>query len=251
MAHAPFRLGLTGTIKKTKIHELDMQARFGNLIRVATTRQLQDDGDLAQLKIECVQLRYSPDEIKMVQHLDYDREIDFIVSHPKRNKLLAKIAVQQKGNTLMLFNFIQRHGDILYKILQPLCEDAGKQLFYVHGATPVKEREEIRGILEQNSNCIILGNFALMSTGVNIKNLHTIMFCHPYKAAIKTLQSIGRGLRTSSGKEEAKLIDICDDLTYTTNRGNKKMNATFNHFIQRLEIYSAERFKYDIIKVDF
>ena len=250
MSHAPFKLGLTGTLRGTKLHELAMEARFGAVTRVASTKQLQDDGDLASLKIDCLRLRYSKEEIDIVRHLDYQQEIDFIVSHPKRNRLLAKVATQQKGNTLMLFNFIERHGEVLFRILQPLCEQVGKKLFYIHGATDVDDRENIRQILERESNCILLASFGTLSTGVNIKNLHTIIFCHPYKAAIKTLQSIGRGLRTNSSKQDAKLIDICDDLTYTTGRGKKKNNTTFNHFIERLEIYSEEKFKYEIINLE-
>lgn len=249
MAHAPFRMGMTGTLKGTKMHELDMQARFGNLIRVANTRDLQDSGDLAPLKIECLRLQYPEEEIEIVRHLEYDKEIDFLITHPKRNNLLSKVAVQQEGNTLMLFNFIERHGKVLFEILKPLCEKAGKQLYYISGETDVDDREEIRQILEKNNNCILLASFGTLSVGVNIKNLHNIIFCHPYKAAIKTLQSIGRGLRQTEKKLNAKLIDICDDLTYTSRRGKVKHNITYNHFIQRLEIYVEERFSYEIIKI--
>lgn len=89
-----------------------------------------------------------------------------------------------------------------------------------------------------------------MSTGVNIKNLHTVMFCHPYKAVIKTLQSIGRTLRKAAGKEKAKLIDFADDLVYTTRAGVKKENTVFKHFVERLKIYVDEKFRYNIIKIE-
>lgn len=249
MAFAPFRLGMTGTLKGTKMHELDMQARFGKIVRVANTRDLQDSGDLAPLKIECLHLQYPDDDIEIVRHLDYDKEIDFIISHPRRNKLLAKVALQQEGNTLMLFNFIERHGKVLFEMLKPMCEEAGKKLYYISGETAVEDRENIRQILEKNNNCILLASFGTTSVGVNIKNLHNIIFCHPYKATVKTLQSIGRGLRQAEKKLSAKLIDVCDDLTYTSKRGKVKHNTTYNHFIHRLEIYVEERFKYEIIKL--
>ena len=247
MAHAPIRTGLTGTLDGTVMHELDMMARFGKLKRVASTKELMDDGDLAQLEIDCIQLKYEEEDIKIVKHLDYQKEVDFLISHPKRNKIMAKIAANQPGNVLMLFNYIQKHGEILYKLLEPLAEKRGKKLYYIHGKTEVEDREKIRQILEKENNAILLASFGTLSTGVNIKNLHFVMFCHPYKAAIKTLQSIGRVLRLAEGKVKAKLIDFADDLSYTTKGGVKKQNLILGHFLQRLKLYVQEKFKYKII----
>lgn len=154
LGHAPFRLGLTGTLDGTKMHELDMNARFGRIIRVASTRDLQDGGDLAPLIIECLQVRYSDEDINLVKNMDYEGEIKFLVGHPKRNHLLAKAALSQPGNTLVLFNYIAKHGKVLYEILKPMCEAAGKQLYFISGATKVDDREKIRQILERETKTI-------------------------------------------------------------------------------------------------
>lgn len=251
MAHCPMRIGLTGTLDGTAMHLLEMQARFGDVKRVATTKQLQDDGDLTPLEIDIIHLEYTEEERKLIKGATYQQEIDFIVSHSRRNKLLAKIAVTRKGNTLMLFNYIDRHGTELYNILKPMCEKAGKKLYYIHGKVGVDEREHIRQILEKEDNAILLASFGTLSTGVNIKNLHNVIFCHPYKAVIKTLQSIGRILRVAAGKHKATLIDVCDDLTYTSKRGGKNTpNTTFGHFVLRLKTYVAEKWKYKIHKME-
>lgn len=155
LAHAPLRTGLTGTLDGTTMHELDMQARFGTIRRVASTKELMEDGDLADLEIDCLQLKYTQDDIDIVKHLDYQQEIDFLVSHAQRNRILAKAAMLQEGNTLMLFNYIQKHGEILYKILEPMCKEHGKKLYYIHGQTNVEDREKIRGILEKSGNNVI------------------------------------------------------------------------------------------------
>lgn len=250
LAHAPIRVGLTGTLDGTVMHQLDMEARFGKIVRVASTKQLMDDGDLADLDIDCIQLKYKKEDVETVKHLNYQQEVDFIVSHERRNKFLAAVAMQTKGNTLMLFNYIQRHGEILYRILEPLCKAQGKKLYYIHGQTDVDDREKIRQILEKESNAILLASFGTLSTGVNIKNLHNVIFCHPYKAVIKTLQSIGRTLRLAAGKDKATLIDIADDLSYTTRGGVKKQNTILRHFLERLKVYVTEQFKYKIIPVN-
>ncbi|USV40876.1 DNA helicase [Xanthomonas phage BUDD] len=249
LGHAPFRLGLTGTLDGTKMHELDMQARFGSIIRVASTKDLQDGGDLAPLSIECLQLRYGKDDVALVKNMDYDGEIKFLVSHPKRNYLLAKTALAQKGNTLMLFNYVAKHGKVLYELLKPMCEANGKKLYFISGSTAVDDREQIRQILEKENNAILLASYGTLAVGVNVKNLHNLIFCHPIKAVIRTLQSIGRILRTAEGKQDVKLIDIADDLSYNTRSGVKKQNTILRHFLERLKIYVGEKWKYKIIPI--
>ena len=249
MAHARFRLGLTGTLDGTAMHELEMQARFGSIYVAAKTKALQDEGALAQLKIECLQLRYTKEEIDLVKHLDYQQEIAFIVGHKKRNYLLAKAAIDCDGNTLMLFNFIEKHGMILYEMLKPMCEKAGKKLYYISGNVDVDEREKIRMILEKEDNCILLASFGTTKRGVNFKNLDNLIFCHPFKATITILQSIGRSLRPNAKKLYARLIDICDDFSYTTKKGTKKQNTTLRHFLERLKTYVNEKWNYKIIQI--
>ncbi len=249
LAHARFRLGLTGTLDGTKMHELDMQARFGKIIRVASTKDLQDEGSLAPLTIECLQLRYGKDDIALVKNMDYDGEIKFIVGHKKRNFLLAKTALAQEGNTLMLFNYVQKHGKVLYELMKPMCEKAGKKLYFISGSTAVDDREQIRQILEKENNAILLASYGTLAVGVNIKNLHNLIFCHPIKAVIRTLQSIGRILRTAEGKVDVKLIDIADDLSYNTRNGVKKQNTVLRHFLERLKLYVSEKWKYKIIPI--
>lgn len=249
LSHVILRVGMTGTLDGTKMHELEMLARFGCLRRVSNTKDLQDEGTLAPIEIDCLQLRYTKEEIDLVKNMDYQQEISFLVGHEKRNLFLAKTAIMQKGNCLMLFNFIEKHGKVLEKILQPMCDEAGKKLFYISGEVSTEKREEIRAILETESNAILLASYATLSVGVNIKNLHSLIFCHPVKSAIRVLQSIGRILRKMTGKQKVKLIDIADDLSYTTRGGNKKQNTVLAHFLERLKIYVGEKWKYKIIPI--
>lgn len=248
LKHAPRRYGFTGTLDGSMMHELEMLARFGTLHRVVTTKELMDDGDVSNLLIDAYILKYSEEECKLLKSADYQQEINFLVGHKERNKILASLALAAEGNTIMLFNFIEKHGELLYNILKPACEKIGKKLYYIHGATDVDDRETIRQLLEKNDNCILLASFGTFSVGVSVNNLHNAIFCHPYKATIRTLQSIGRILRLAAGKHNAKLIDIGDQLTYTSKSGKTKANTVFKHFISRLEIYQKEKFKYRIIE---
>lgn len=249
LPHAPVRIGLTGTLDGTKLHELEMMARFGPVYRATSTRDLMDQGALAPLKIKCLTFSYPESDRKIVRHMKYDQEIEFLVTNESRNKQLVNLALSTKKNTLMLFNFVEKHGKILYDMLQEKAEKHGKKVFYISGEINVKKREEIRQILETESNAILLASMGTMAVGVNIKNLHNLIFCHPYKAKIKTLQSIGRTIRKAAGKEGATLIDISDDLCYNKRNGENVQNTTYKHFIERLKIYESEQFDYKLYRV--
>ena len=160
------------------------------------------------------------------------------------------MAVKSEGNTIMLFNFIERQGTKLHNILKEKAAEHGKQVFYIDGSVDVGEREVIRQTLETKRNCILLCSYGTTSTGINIKNVDNAIFCHPFKGNIRNLQSIGRILRVSETKTKSKLIDIGDDFTYTTSKGNAKPNTLFDHFVHRLEMYSDQGFDYKVIPLE-
>ena len=117
-------------------------------------------------------------------------------------------------------------------------------MFFVYGGTDTEQREDIRRITETETDAIIVASYGTFSTGINIKNLHNIIFASPSKSRVRNLQSIGRGLRTSESKTSCKLYDIADDLTH-----NGKRNYTLNHLVERIKIYNEENFNYDIITI--
>lgn len=238
-----YRYGLTGTLDGSKIHELQMRALFGPIIELTTTKKLMDSQVLSHLNIDCIILQYSNEEIKHVAKYckTYQDEITWLVNNDRRNKYILSLALTQKNNTLVLFNFIEGHGQGLYDYALTKAEEYNKQIFFIHGGISVEIRENIREIAEQNDNVIIFASYGTFSQGVNVKNLHTIIFAHPFKSKIRNLQSIGRTLRRHDSKTTAKLIDIGDDLTIN---GNK--NIIYRHLIERLKIYDDEQFEYTI-----
>jgi superfamily II DNA or RNA helicase len=150
--------------------------------------------------------------------------------------------LKQEGNTLVLFQYVEKHGKVLHEMIK---EKAGeRKVFYVSGETDVTVRESVRAITEEESNAIIVASYGTFSTGINIRNLHNIVFSSPSKSRIRNLQSIGRGLRTSGTKTKCKLYDIADDLTWKS-----KKNYTLLHMIERIKIYNDEHFNYKLVKV--
>ena len=129
-----------------------------------------------------------------VKKLTYQDEIEFLVTHEKRNRFIRNLAVDQRGNTLLLFQYVDKHGRVLHDMIQNKV-DKDRKVFFVYGGVDGSDREEIRRITERESNAIIVASFGAFSTGINIRNLHNIIFASPSKSKVRNLQSIGRGLR--------------------------------------------------------
>ncbi len=237
--HAKYRYGFTGTLDGTQTHKWVLEGLFGPSYKVTSSKALIDQGHLSQLEIQCIVLKYKPQKFET-----YEDEIQFLISNEKRNNFIKNLAIDLKGNTLILYSRVESHGQILYEMINNSV-DKSRKVFFVHGGVDAEERELVREITEKEKNAIIVASYGTFSTGINIKRLHNVIFASPSKSRIRNLQSIGRVLRKGRDKVKAKLYDIADDLT----KGSRK-NYTLNHFIERIKIYVKEQFNYDIITID-
>ena len=237
--HAKYRFGFTGTLDGTQTHKWVLEGLFGPSYKVTQTKDLMEQGHLSQLEIQCLVLKYKPKKFDT-----YEDEIQFLISNEKRNKFLCNLAIDLKGNTLLLYSRVEAHGKVLYEIINNSI-DIDRKLFFIHGGVDAEDRELVRKITEGETDAIIVASYGTFSTGINIKNLHNVIFASPSKSRIRNLQSIGRVLRKGKNKVKAKLYDIADDLTI----GSRK-NYTLNHFIERVKIYVQEQFNYEIISID-
>ena len=235
--NCPYKFGLTGTLDDAESHHLVLEGLFGSVKKVTTTKKLIDAKQISDLKIMGIVLTYSEKECII---RDYNEEIKFITEHPQRNNLIRNLCNDLKGNTLVLFSLI-KHGELLHELIKEKA-DVKRKTFYVYGGTDSETREKIRGIVESERDSIVVASFGVFSTGINIRNLHNIIFASPYKSRIRNLQSIGRGLRTHENKDGAKIYDIADDF--------KNNNHTIKHFVKRIGIYNQEEFDYEIVKVN-
>jgi superfamily II DNA or RNA helicase len=241
---AEYRWGTTGTLDGTQTHELVLQGLFGKIYNVTTTKKLQDNDTLAKLNISVIKLKY-PEELRKNRGTQtYQEEIDLIVRNESRNKFIRNLATTQTGNTLVLFQFVEKHGKVLFDMIRDEADEERK-VFYVSGETATSDREAIRGIVEQQKNSIIVASMGTFSTGINIRNLHNIIFASPSKSQIRVLQSIGRSLRKSDDGREAKLYDIADDLHWL---GRK--NFALEHSAERIKIYSKQKFNYKVYEIE-
>lgn len=242
--NAKYRIGLTGTLDGTKTHKLVLEGLFGPVRKVITTRELIDNKQVSDFEIKCLVLKHDDDVCLRMKDATYQEEIQYLISNENRNKLIKNLAVSLGNNTLILYQMVDKHGQILYDMIKDTKNIGDRKVFFIHGGTDVVDREEVRRIMEIENDAIIVASFGTFSTGINIRNLHNIIFASPSKSRVRNLQSIGRGLRQSEGKEKAILYDIADDLRY-----KKHMNFTLKHFVERTKIYNEEKFSFKIYKI--
>tara|TARA_B110000444_G_scaffold100480_1_gene95078 strand:+ start:745 stop:2217 length:1473 start_codon:yes stop_codon:yes gene_type:complete len=241
---AEYRFGTTGTLDGALTHELVLQGLFGKVHRVTSTRALQDNDTLAKLTIRRIILDHGENIKKDFGKKTYQEEIEFIVTNSKRNMFIKNLTIDLKGNTLVLYNYVEKHGKPLYQLIKDEVEETRKT-FFVSGETAATDREAIRAIVEKQRDSITVASLGTFSTGINIRNLHNIVFASPSKSQIRVLQSIGRGLRKTDDNKDATLYDIIDDITWKT-----KKNFGILHADERLRIYGREKFNHKTYRVN-
>jgi superfamily II DNA or RNA helicase len=244
LVNARYRIGTTGTLDGSQCNELVLIGNFGPIHKVITTKNLIDNDTLADLNIQCIVLKHDDVLRKAVAKMNYHSEIATIVEHPNRNQFISKLALTQKGNTLVIFNLVKKHGVPLYDMIKEMAPE-GKKIFYVSGEINAAERETIREITESEDGAVIVASAGTFSTGINIKNLHNVIFAAPTKSQIRVLQTIGRGLRKSDNGQGTTIYDISDNLSW-----RKRKNYTMKHAQERIEIYTREGFKYKVFEID-
>ena len=251
MPTTKYRFGMTGTLDGAEVNELVLEGLlfgypkrqgvvleglFGRIERLVKTKELMEAGHVADLSIKVLVLKH---DNSMPINSSYQDEIDRIVSSEARNRFIRNLALSLKGNTLVLYALVEKHGQVLYDMIK--AKGDNRSVHFVAGGTEAEDREVIRAMSETSSDNIIVASYGTFSTGINIKNLHNIIFASPTKSRIRTLQSIGRGLRKGDDKDSCVLFDIADDMSSKTSR-----NFTLNHLIERVKMYNQEGFKYEM-----
>jgi superfamily II DNA or RNA helicase len=237
-----YRFGFTGSLDGSKTNKLVLEGLFGPVKKVTTTSKLIEDKHLSEFKIKAIVLTY-PDTIRqmIIRAKDYQSEIDYIVKCEARNRFIKNLALSLEGNSLLLFQFVEKHGKELYNLIK---QEADCPVFFIHGGVDGEERNRIREVVQNSKKSIIIASYGTFSTGINIPSIANVIFASPSKSRVRNLQSIGRGLRKSSSKTSSTLFDIADDFSWKQSK-----NYTIIHFMERVKLYNEEQFKYKLYKV--
>lgn len=230
------RYGFTGTLPIDNIEKWYIIGKLGPVLYEKNSYELRLENYLTNVEVKILNIRYKNSIIPQISDSAYRDELNFIYNHKERNRIISAISNKLPNNTLILVNHII-HGEVLLEALKSECVD--KQIFFIRGDVDIAERESIKRLMESHNNIVCVAISAIFSTGVNIKNLHNIMFVSGGKSFIRTVQSIGRGLRLHDNKNKLLILDLCDSLHYGSLHSEK-----------RKKIYSAEKIQYTEKSID-
>lgn len=227
-----YRFGFTGTLAEERQDKMKNLGMLGPVRYQKTSKELRDAGFLSDVTIHSIRLNY----LQTFAMDGYRDEIEFLQLYEPRNMFLRDLAFKLPNNTLILVNFLA-HGFALEEMFnqrnEKLPEGKKKQVYFIRGEVENEVREEVKKIMESDSNVICIAITKIFSTGINIKNIHHVVLAAGGKSSVTVVQSIGRGLRLHPNKKELRIWDISDNgYKYST-----------NHLKKRLEIYETEKIR--------
>ena len=234
----PIRFGFTGTLPPDDLDKWNIFGKIGPQLYEKMAHELRDDNYVAKAKVHVLELNYNTPTSEIYHGTNsnayYLQENEFIRNSSYRNTLIANLCNKLDNNGLILVDYIE-HGELLLEALQATCKY--KDVYFIQGSVDTDHRKEIQDYMEAQKNVVVIAISKIFSTGINIKNLHYIVFGGGGKAKIKIVQSIGRGLRLHIDKKELIIFDIADNLRYGQRHGE-----------QRLALYDSEQIKYTFTK---
>ena len=234
----PIRFGFTGTMPENLLDQWNIIGKIGPVIFEKNSYELRLENFVSNVQIQILKILYKEDPFKdtvISSYNMYREEQRFLMRSEFRNNVISRLACKLTNNALILVDYIE-HGENLYKAIKQVCPT--KQCYFIRGEVEVAEREKIRKLMEEHNDVVVVAISKIFSTGINIKNLHYIIFACGGKAKIKIVQSIGRGLRLHKDKDKLIIFDIADDLKYS-----------LLHMDKRIHLYEKEKIKHSIKEV--
>jgi superfamily II DNA or RNA helicase len=228
----------------SQINSLTIKGLFGPIVDIASSRELIDQGYLAELKIKTILLKYPRDITKHFRKISYQQEVEWLCKNQRRNKLIKDLCRSLEGNTMVLYRYVDGHGRPLYDLLKNNITDY--PVHFISGEVEKEDRENIRRIINDSQKCLVVASEGTFGEGINIPNLDNLVFASPSKSRIKTMQRIGRGARRTETKAVCNLFDIADDLSPSP----KKLGFTMRHYLTRVKYYMEEKFNFDQTRIE-
>ncbi|AZU98545.1 helicase [Acinetobacter phage AB-Navy71] len=254
LCYCEYKIGLSGSLRDGKANLMQYIGLFGEIYSPVKTKDLMDDGQVSQLRINALFLKY-PETVSnaMAKH-DYATEIKFITALPKRTQWISNLSLRlakREENVFVMFKNIE-HGKAIYDSIK---SSGHEHVYYVSGEVSSDERTYLKKMAEEHTGVIIIASYGVFSTGISVRNLHHVILAHGVKSKVIVLQTIGRVLRKHSSKKVAQIWDLIDDMSITVERDGakqrKNVNYLLRHGIDRVERYAIEQFDYIMKDVYF
>lgn len=260
--NAEIKVGLTGSLKGAKTHELVLTGLFGVKRETTTTADLIDRGIVSDIRVKVLMFSYPQTVIdylkrrfpvgditqadgskKKMNGMEYKDEVDFILAYPHRNKFIKNLILSLEGNTVVLYHRVKDHGDVLRQMVE---ETKKIKVFNIQGNVSKDEREIVRKAIEQINHSVTFASSKTFATGTSINNIQTVILVQPLASRVNNLQSIGRGLRKDGKTNLVTLYDLADEIPIYR---KPRQNFLLKHALSRLKLYAEQKFKFKVYNI--
>lgn len=260
--NAEVKVGLTGSLKGSKTHELALTGMFGPMRQTIHTHEMIERGISSDIRVKVLMFSYPQTVIdylkkkfpigkitlpngveKKLNGMEYKDEVGFILSYPHRNRFIKNLILSLEGNTVVLYHRVKDHGDIL----RQMVEETGKiKVFNIQGNVSKEDREVVRQAIESIDRSCTFASSKTFATGTSINNIQNVILVQPLASRVNNLQSIGRGLRKDGKTNLVTLYDLADEIPIYR---KPRQNFLLKHALVRLKLYAEQKFKFKVYNI--
>lgn len=237
LQHAAIRWGLTGTVPKAEIDQLNIKVSLGEVVNEVKAHELQEKGVLSNCHVNIVQTA------EWKEFKSYAEELKYLVTNVERMEYLSKMIAEiaKTGNTLVLVDRIEC-GKLLQTNLSSLTSLMSEKpdVAFISGSVKTKDRKEEYDEIKTSTNRIIIATYGVAAVGINIPRIFNMVLIEPGKSFVRVIQSIGRGIRKADDKDFVQIWDMTASTKYA-----KK------HLTERKRFYKDAHYPFTIDKVKY
>lgn len=241
-AKIPIRWGLTGTIPKEEMFQVSLTCTLGEVIHKVTASELQELGILSNCHVHCLQL------IDVEAFPTYATEHKFLLENDSRLDFIAEKIYNASltGNTLVLIDRVAPGNALAEKITKLMTKNnqnddkSGEQhaAVFLSGTDSATIRKEHYDSITTSNNAVIVATYGIAAVGIDIPRIFNLVLIEPGRSFVRTIQSVGRGLRRARDKDFVNIWDISSTCKYS-----KK------HLAARRKFYKEANYKNEVTKI--
>lgn len=218
-----YQLGLSATaFRRDGLSKLIFFG-IGDVVHTVDKQHLVEEGHICKATVKTIETKF---HTNLDCSLKYSQVLSELCMDARRNDLVACHAASEANNntgiTLVLSDR-KSHCEALRAVLST----KGVESDILSGNVSKKNRIELTGKLSDGRCKVLIGTSQLLSEGFDCPAIENIVLATPMKWEGRVIQSIGRALRPSPGKDHARIIDFCDINVGVLANGSRSRRLTF------------------------
>ena len=204
---AYYRYGLSATpLLRDEISNLIVKGLTGDEIVAVTNKELIESGISAFPSVYLLNVK----EPKIPAHLTFDQVYDIGILHNDyRNRLIVNSAKHFLAENKSVFILVWRveHGEILFDMLHK--EGVESEFISGRDTNSGQVQDVLKRFSKKELRCVV--SSTISDEGLDVPAMDVLILGVGFKAPLKTIQRVGRGLRKKTvGENVVTIVDFVD-----------------------------------------